>query len=124
MSEINWPESSVELTEEEKYFLNRARQTSTAHLALEHYARLFDSLDARLGKGNEPARFFADEYIKRTGYRPEEGGIVQDSRDRERIELMEASFLWQRLYPPEVGKALTFHTLQKYIPGLQKSDKK
>lgn len=98
-----------ELTPTEKAYLDNAREARTVLRALEHYAGLWESLDARMGGGNEATI----SYVKEFQARESSGELEQPDNpaDVKRVDLMEASFLYKQLYPPDVAGILSFQTI-------------
>lgn len=95
------------LESSERYHLDLARGVTTVKRGLEEYSQLWDSLDRRLGDGNEITQAYVKEFMSR-----DDGVHLQDDPyDRERVELMKASFLYKRLWPPDLARALTFSTI-------------
>jgi len=93
----------VEITD-----LTRARSAVTVLRALEEYARFWETLDARLGQGNEVTQSYVKEFQNRETYELEE---PSNSADKRRVELMKSSFLFPRIFPPEVARALSYDTI-------------
>ncbi len=94
-----------ELTIQERGYLAEARRATKVRYALEAYARLWGELDARLGKGNEATASYISEFKSR---RERELSEPDNPADAQRVELMEVSFLFPRIFPEEVSRAL-FH---------------
>ena len=96
----------ADLTSGETGYLERARRTTTAIHALEEYSRLWDLTDERLGKGNETTDCLVREYQTRKDLMQPD-----NPEDKKRLELMEASFMFSRVYPADVANALKGLTL-------------
>lgn len=100
----------AELMPSEKGYLSRAQHARTVRAALEEYARLWDMLDSRLGSSNEATGFYVEEFKERRS----SGELEEpEGADVRRVELMEASFLYKRLYPPEIARILFNQTVFK-----------
>lgn len=83
------------LTERERSYLELAREHTREVYALEHYSHLWNELDRRLGADNDLTGQFVREYQGRAFERPRDG---YESR---RVDLMRASFVFQRIGMPE-----------------------
>ncbi|MCX6819275.1 MAG: hypothetical protein NT129_04740 [Candidatus Aenigmarchaeota archaeon] len=107
--EYKGKKSSEDPKNMETSYLVAARSDNNVIRALEEYSRHWDRLDENFGKGNAATKSSVREYQERVS----KGELKQpdNDQDRKRLEIMEASLLYRRIYPDDVASVLIGMTL-------------
>lgn len=97
----------------ETEYLVSARSATTAIRALEYYSQHWDCLDKMFGEGNEATKASVREYQDRVS----KGKLTlpDNDSDRRALEIKEASFLYDRVWPANVANILKGQTFSKYL---------
>lgn len=96
------------LTKDEKSLLQNARTSTREVYALEHYSRLWDSIDRRQGPDNELTKHFVEEHRQASYERP------LDHEESARVDMMRNAYLFPRIGVPEdVRRALLFFDVKR-----------